>query len=64
MLTKWLQERPNGSKNDPGVGFEGPGVTCSDTEAANKSLGFLVTSSFKGLQLLMGAEALGPFDCT
>ena len=26
MPTKWLQERLNGSKNDPGRGFEGPGV--------------------------------------
>jgi hypothetical protein len=26
MPTKWLQERPNGSKNDLGIGFDGPGV--------------------------------------
>ena len=26
MPTKWLQERPNGSKNVLGIGFEGPGV--------------------------------------
>jgi hypothetical protein len=26
MPTKWLQERHNGSKNDTGIGFEGPGV--------------------------------------
>ena len=26
MLTKWLQERHNGSKNDTGIRFEGPGV--------------------------------------
>jgi hypothetical protein len=26
MPTKWLQERTNGSKNAPGIGFEGPGV--------------------------------------
>ena len=26
MPTTWLQERPNGSKNDRGIGFEGPGV--------------------------------------
>jgi len=26
MPTKWLQERTNGSKNEPGIGFEGPGV--------------------------------------
>ena len=28
MPTKWLQKRPNGSKDDPGIGFEGPGVDC------------------------------------
>ena len=26
MPTKWLQERGNGSKNEDGIGFEGPGV--------------------------------------
>ena len=26
MPTKWLKERPNGSKNDLGIWFEGPGV--------------------------------------
>ena len=26
MPTKWLQQRANGSKNEPGIGFEGPGV--------------------------------------
>ena len=26
MPTKWLQERPNGSKNDLGIRFEGPGM--------------------------------------
>ena len=26
MPTKWLQERVNGSKNELGIGFEGPGV--------------------------------------
>ena len=26
MPTKWLQERTNGSKNEPVIGFEGPGV--------------------------------------
>ena len=26
MLTKWHHERPNGSTNDLGIGFEGPGV--------------------------------------
>ena len=26
MPTKWLQERPNGSKNDPGITLEGPFV--------------------------------------
>ena len=29
MPTKWLQERPSGSKNDPVIGFEGPGVETS-----------------------------------
>jgi hypothetical protein len=28
MPTKWLQERVNGSKNEPGIGFEGPGVAA------------------------------------
>ena len=26
MPTKWLHDRPNGSKNVLGIGFEGPGV--------------------------------------
>jgi hypothetical protein len=26
MPTKWLHERPDGSKNVLGIGFEGPGV--------------------------------------
>jgi len=26
MPTKWLHERANGSKNEHGIGFEGPGV--------------------------------------
>ena len=30
MPTKWLQERHNGSKNDNGIGFEGPGVVIID----------------------------------
>ena len=29
MPTKRLQEQPNGSKNDLGIGFEGPGVALS-----------------------------------
>ena len=29
MPTKWLQEQHNGSKNDTGIGFEGPGVDTS-----------------------------------
>ena len=28
MPTKWLQERHIGSKNDAGIGFEGPGVVA------------------------------------
>ena len=28
MPTKWLKERARGSKNEPGIGFEGPGVVC------------------------------------
>jgi hypothetical protein len=26
MPTKWLQQRANGAKKEPGIGFEGPGV--------------------------------------
>ena len=29
MPTKWLQERAHGSKNEPGIGFEGSGVARS-----------------------------------
>ena len=31
MPTKWLQELTNGSKNAPGIGFEGPGVANPHT---------------------------------
>ena len=40
---------------ESGFGSWGP-----DSEGANKLFGFLVTSSFKGLQLPMGAAALEP----
>ena len=36
---------------------------CPARIARGKSFDFLVTSSFKGHQLSMGAEALEPFDC-
>ena len=29
MPTKWLQKRANGSKNESGIGVEGPGVDCA-----------------------------------
>ena len=32
MPTKWLQERTNGSKNAPGIGFEGPGLGVINPE--------------------------------
>ena len=35
MPTKWLQERTNGSKNAPGIGFEGPGVGLFRAAASN-----------------------------
>ena len=36
MPTKWLQERPNGSKNVLGIGFEGPGVDSSSLRNAER----------------------------
>ena len=33
MPTKWLQERPNGSKNDPVIGFEGLAWTGGERPA-------------------------------
>ena len=35
MPTKWLQERTNGSKNAPVIGFEGPGVGPREVTSAN-----------------------------
>ena len=32
MPTKWLQERPNGSKNVLGIGFGGPGVEDAERD--------------------------------
>ena len=37
MPTKWLQERGNGSKNEDGIGFEGPGVDIGPVEACHQS---------------------------
>ena len=42
MPTQWLQERANGSKNEPRIGFEGPGV--AETRAVFASVGHVERS--------------------
>ena len=46
MPTKWLQERTDGSKNAPGIGFEGPRAVRRVVElaiwAANDMVPFLL----------------------
>ena len=37
MPMKWLQERHNGSKNDTGIGFEGPDVGVCGSVRGSKS---------------------------
>ena len=49
MPTKWLQQRADGSKNGHGIGFEGPGVVCSGSEAGSyfKAHGLCVSLNFR-----------------
>ena len=46
MPTKWLLERHNGSKNDTGIGFEGPGVDSTEWTGKKSLIFALVVSSF------------------
>ena len=38
MPTKWLQDRTNGSKNAPGIVFEGPGVDPNSQRGSTSGL--------------------------
>ena len=37
MPIKWLSERANGSKNEPGIGFENPGVDPSSSPSLTQT---------------------------
>ena len=39
MPTKWFQERADGSKNELGIGFEGPGVVSVRREHLGRFAG-------------------------
>ena len=51
MPAKWLQERGNSSKNEDGIGFEGPGVDpCTSGRGAERSFSHKSASISKTLQ--------------